>query len=94
MTSGVPDGMKNWWCYYCAILDLQKSWWCCLGYIYTKLAKYWWCYSNSTPSTTSSGAPVDYPKKTGPWKGHSSVIFPSWKPEGISKNDSNTICLT
>ena len=33
------------------------------------------------------------PKKTGPWNGHSSVIFPSWKPEGISKNGNNTICL-
>ena len=34
------------------------------------------------------------PKKTGPWNGHSLVIFPSWKPEGISKYDYNTICLT
>ena len=33
------------------------------------------------------------PKKTGPWNGHSSVIFPSLKPEGISKNGNNTICL-
>ena len=32
-------------------------------------------------------------KKTGPRNGHSSVIFPSWKPEGISKNGNNTICL-
>ena len=37
--------------------------------------------------------PEVYSKKTGPWNGHSSVIFPSWKPEGISKNGNNTICL-
>ena len=30
-------------------------------------------------------------KKTGPWNGHSSVIFQSWKPDGLSKNGSNTI---
>ena len=35
-----------------------------------------------------------YTKKTGPWNGHSLVIFPSWKPQGISKYDYNTICLT
>ena len=32
-------------------------------------------------------------KKTGAWNGHSSVIFGSWKPEEISKNGNNTICL-
>ena len=34
----------------------------------------------------------DYPKKTGPWNGHSSVIFPSLKPDGISKDGNNIIC--
>ena len=34
------------------------------------------------------------PKKTGPWNGHSSLIFPSQKPEGLSKNGNNTICLS
>ena len=37
---------------------------------------------------------LSYTKKTGPWNGHSLMIFPSWKPEGISKNGNNTICLT
>ena len=32
-------------------------------------------------------------KKTGPWNGHSSMIFPGWEPEEISKNGNNTICL-
>ena len=30
-----------------------------------------------------------YSKKTEPWNGHSSVIFPSLKPEGISKDGTN-----
>ena len=36
----------------------------------------------------------DYPKKTGPWNGHSSVIFPSLKPDGISKDGTNIICTS
>ena len=23
--SGVPEGMKNWWCYYSPVLDLPKN---------------------------------------------------------------------
>ena len=37
---------------------------------------------------------LDYAKKTGPWNGHSSVIFPSLKPEGISKDGTNIICTS
>ena len=33
-------------------------------------------------------------KKTGPWNGHSSVIFPSLKPDGISKDGTNIICTS
>ena len=33
-------------------------------------------------------------KKTGPWNGHSSVIFPSLKPDGISKDGTNNICTS
>ena len=36
---GLPEGMKNWWCYYSPVLDLPKNWWCYYGYTYTKLVK-------------------------------------------------------
>ena len=26
--AGVPEGKKNWWCYYSLVLDLPKYWWC------------------------------------------------------------------
>ena len=32
-----------------------------------------------------------YTKKTGPWKGNSRGVFPSQKPEGISKCGNNII---
>ena len=37
--TGVPESMKNWWCYYSPVLDLPKNWWWYYGYTYTKLAK-------------------------------------------------------
>ena len=33
-------------------------------------------------------------KKTVPWNGHSSEIFPSQKPDGISKCGNNVICIS
>ena len=33
-------------------------------------------------------------KKTGPWNGHSSVIFPGLKPDGMSKDGTNIICTS
>ena len=33
-------------------------------------------------------------KKTGPWNGHFCRIFPSQKPEGISKCGNNIICTS
>ena len=37
---------------------------------------------------------ITYPKKTRPWKGNSWGVFPSQKPEGISKFGNNIFCTS
>ena len=37
---------------------------------------------------------LGWSKKTGPWNGHSSMIFPSLKSDGISKDGTNIICTS
>ena len=56
------------------------------------------CMENFTSNTDyvdcSPVSEYSYSKKTGPWNGHSSVIFPSLKPDGISKDGTNIICTS
>ena len=54
--AGVPEGIKNWWCYY----SLASTWLARKLVVLLRVHLYlngknWWCYS--TTSTTSSGTP-------------------------------------
>ena len=91
--------------YLCEGFLIKSTWWtqesCHFSQSYGSsindvrfLAYFWPNYLSTYVKEIYSVNQCAWTKKTGPWKGNSWGIFPSWKLEGILKCGNNIFCTS